>query len=261
MLCNIQIYFCNIMIKHLKHTFETTETLENICLKHTYIVIVTYATSQIDFCNIQMKHFKHKSETHKTRRRRRPWPTWWGTTVGMGRPQPGLGRRVHGVAQGYELILSSPSCSHVVTRLFAHCADSLLRHFDALFAMSYATLPKKMDRKARKMQHLVATKVHMCHELEQPAWAQAPAALRHGAVGPSAHVAWPGRGRKWSASRVVMWIRRSHVANKKNGADELKVGADLWVGQQAQLGASGREARGGVLALFLLFCFPMIFFP
>jgi hypothetical protein len=60
---------------------------------------------------------------------------------------------------------------------------------------------------------------------------------------------------------VVMWIRRSHVANKKNGADELKVEADLWVGQQAQLGASGREARGGVLALFLFFCFPMIFFP
>jgi hypothetical protein len=50
------------MMKHLKYTFETTETLENICLQHTYIIIATYATSQIIFCNIQMKHLKHKSE-------------------------------------------------------------------------------------------------------------------------------------------------------------------------------------------------------
>ena len=31
-----------------------------------------------------MKHLKHKSETPETletRRRRRPWPTWWGTAV------------------------------------------------------------------------------------------------------------------------------------------------------------------------------------
>jgi hypothetical protein len=47
MLCNIQIYFCNIMMKCLKHTFEITKTLENICLQRAYIVIATYATSLI----------------------------------------------------------------------------------------------------------------------------------------------------------------------------------------------------------------------
>jgi hypothetical protein len=44
-LCNIQIYLCNIMMKHLKHTFDTIETLENICLQLAYIVIAIYATS------------------------------------------------------------------------------------------------------------------------------------------------------------------------------------------------------------------------
>jgi hypothetical protein len=111
-ICNIQIYFCNIQIKHLqhkfekyetleifvynhnnicniqmkylKHMFETPETLENIHVQHVFIVISTYATSQIYFCNILIKHLKHKSktsETLETRRRRGPWPTWWGTVV------------------------------------------------------------------------------------------------------------------------------------------------------------------------------------
>jgi hypothetical protein len=72
-------------MKHLKHTFKTTETLKNICLQHAYIVVATYVTSQIDFCNIQMKCLKHKSkmpEILETRRHRRPWPPsgelWWG---------------------------------------------------------------------------------------------------------------------------------------------------------------------------------------
>jgi hypothetical protein len=34
-MCNILIYFCNIQMKHLQHTYETSETLEYICLQHT----------------------------------------------------------------------------------------------------------------------------------------------------------------------------------------------------------------------------------
>ncbi|XP_062183069.1 protein PSK SIMULATOR 3-like [Phragmites australis] len=70
------------------------------------------------------------------------------------------------------------SLSHAVARLSARCADPLLRRFDALFAalvkggagadlhgLRYAA-DKKMDRKARKMQRLVAFTAHLCHELD-----------------------------------------------------------------------------------------------
>ena len=33
-ICNITIYFCNIHMKHLQHTYKTSETLENIRLHH-----------------------------------------------------------------------------------------------------------------------------------------------------------------------------------------------------------------------------------
>ncbi|XP_066355717.1 uncharacterized protein [Miscanthus floridulus] len=66
-----------------------------------------------------------------------------------------------------------------VSRLSARCADPLLRRFDALFAalvkrggadgdphgLRYAAA-KKMDRKARKMQRLVAVTAHLCQELD-----------------------------------------------------------------------------------------------
>ncbi|XP_062202819.1 uncharacterized protein LOC133905122 [Phragmites australis] len=68
--------------------------------------------------------------------------------------------------------------SRAVARLSERCADPLLRRFDALFAalvkggggadphgLRYAA-DKKMDRKARKMQRLVAFTAHLCHELD-----------------------------------------------------------------------------------------------
>lgn len=67
--------------------------------------------------------------------------------------------------------------SRAVARLSARCADPLLRRFDALFAallkrraadphgLRYAARAK-MDRKARKMQRLVAATAHLCHELD-----------------------------------------------------------------------------------------------
>ncbi|KAL6905634.1 hypothetical protein ACP4OV_003235 [Aristida adscensionis] len=68
--------------------------------------------------------------------------------------------------------------SRAVARLSARCADPLLRRFDALFAalvkggaggdphgLRYAA-ERKMDRKARKMQRLVAATAHLCHELD-----------------------------------------------------------------------------------------------
>jgi hypothetical protein len=51
-ICNIQIYFCNIQMKHLQHTYETPETLETCML----------CNIQIYFCNIQIKHLKHTPE-------------------------------------------------------------------------------------------------------------------------------------------------------------------------------------------------------
>ncbi|CAN6362247.1 unnamed protein product [Urochloa humidicola] len=69
--------------------------------------------------------------------------------------------------------------ARAVSRLSARCADPLLRRFDDLFAnlllkngaagdphgLRYAA-EKKMDRKARKMQRLVAFTAHLCHELD-----------------------------------------------------------------------------------------------
>jgi hypothetical protein len=173
------------------------------------IIIATYATFQIDFCNIQIKYFIHKYEMPKTLENTTS-PTAMAYLVGellwgMGRS---LGRPVHGVAQDCELILSSSSYFRVIARQSARCADPLLHCFDALFAAlvkqgsslgagdrtGYAT-PPKMDQKARKMQCLVATMAHTCHELdalaelEQPVLAPALAALRQGAARPSACVA------------------------------------------------------------------------
>ncbi|CAN6325809.1 unnamed protein product [Urochloa humidicola] len=71
--------------------------------------------------------------------------------------------------------------ARAVARLSARCADPLLRRFDDLFAnlvknggagaggdphgLRYAA-EKKMERKARKMQRLVAFTAHLCHELD-----------------------------------------------------------------------------------------------
>ncbi|KAL6641898.1 hypothetical protein ACP70R_020079 [Stipagrostis hirtigluma subsp. patula] len=79
--------------------------------------------------------------------------------------------------------------ARAVARLSARCADPLLRRFDALFAalvkggggdphgLRYAA-DKKMDRKARKMQRLVAATAHLCHELD--VLAEMEQALRRG---------------------------------------------------------------------------------
>nr|XP_034602440.1 uncharacterized protein LOC117862989 [Setaria viridis]TKW07784.1 hypothetical protein SEVIR_7G330100v2 [Setaria viridis] len=77
-----------------------------------------------------------------------------------------------------EMTAACRDLSRAVARLSARCADPLLRRFNALFAalvkggggadphgLRYAA-EKKMDRKARKMQRLVAFTAHLCHELD-----------------------------------------------------------------------------------------------
>jgi len=54
-LCNIEIYFCNIQMKHLQHEFETSETRS----KHAYRAIAI-------ICHIHIKHLKHMFETTET---------------------------------------------------------------------------------------------------------------------------------------------------------------------------------------------------
>jgi hypothetical protein len=67
MLCNIQIYFCNIQMKRLKHLRHLKHMLAtwNICLQHAYIAIETYATTR-------WNTWTHTSETFETWHRRRP---------------------------------------------------------------------------------------------------------------------------------------------------------------------------------------------
>jgi hypothetical protein len=48
-ICNIQIYFCNIEMKHLQHTSETNKNIYNIHMKHACIAITTCASSQTTF--------------------------------------------------------------------------------------------------------------------------------------------------------------------------------------------------------------------
>jgi hypothetical protein len=80
--------------------------------------------------------------------------------------------------------------SRAVARLSARCADPLLRRFAALFAallaggaradphgLRYAA-PRKMDRKARKMQRLVAATGLLCQELDVLAELEQAARLR-----------------------------------------------------------------------------------
>ena len=52
---------CNNQMKHLQYMYETPETLRNICLQHAGICNI-----QIYFCNIQIKHLQHKSGIDKT---------------------------------------------------------------------------------------------------------------------------------------------------------------------------------------------------
>jgi len=125
---------------------------------------------------------------------------------------------VHGAAQGYELILSSSTCSHTVAWLSARCADMLLRRFDTLFAVlikqgsSFGVGNLHGLRYAAQdgLEGVQDAAPGGCHSTRAtssthlPSWSSphrprpAPALLRQGAAGPGARVAWLGR--KWSAS-------------------------------------------------------------
>ncbi|KAL5223619.1 hypothetical protein ABZP36_010258 [Zizania latifolia] len=111
-----------------------------------------------------------------------------------------------------------------VARLSGRCADPLLRRFDALFAglfgrgadphgLRYAAA-KKMDRKARKMQRLVASTVHLSQELD--VLAELEQALRRGPRKDPAGLGGGGGGE--SAHRV---------ARQRQEVDRLRA-ASLW---------------------------------
>jgi hypothetical protein len=67
MLCDSQVYFCNIQIKHLKHTFITTKHLKYMLATCIYFCCnicnatsrFTFATSTQNTWNIGLKHLKH----------------------------------------------------------------------------------------------------------------------------------------------------------------------------------------------------------
>ena len=121
--------------------------------------------------------------------------------------------------------------SRAVARLSPRCADPLLRRFDALFAalvrggtdphgLRYAA-EKKMDRKARKMQRLVAATAHLCHELDvldeldQALRRDARGRRRHGSAGGMAR----RRGQRGcgSAGRMARRRRRKGESEERKG--------------------------------------------
>jgi hypothetical protein len=53
-ICNIQIYFCNVQIKHLQRTSETEHTLKTYVYNHYNMCNIS-----IYFCNIHLKHLQH----------------------------------------------------------------------------------------------------------------------------------------------------------------------------------------------------------
>jgi hypothetical protein len=117
-----------------------------------------------------------------------------------------------------EMAAACRDLSRAVARLSARCADPLLRRFDALFAalvkggagadrdrLRYAA-EKKMDRKARKMQRLVAFTAHLCHEVD--VLAELEQALR--------------RDRRSGGGDTAR-----HVARQRQEVERLR-GASLW---------------------------------
>ncbi|PUZ62943.1 hypothetical protein GQ55_3G027000 [Panicum hallii var. hallii] len=120
-----------------------------------------------------------------------------------------------------EVAAACRDLSRAVARLSPRCADPLLRRFDALFAalvkggadphgLRYAA-EKKMDRKARKMQRLVAATAHLCHELD--VLAELDQALRR-----------DGRGRPRAANGGECARR---VARQRQEVERLRA-ASLW---------------------------------
>lgn len=115
--------------------------------------------------------------------------------------------------------------SRAVARLSARCADPLLRRFDALFAallkrraadphgLRYAARAK-MDRKARKMQRLVAATAHLCHELDVLADLEQQQQQQAGA----------GTGAGTSNSRAE---RARRVARQRQEVERIRA-ASLW---------------------------------
>lgn len=115
--------------------------------------------------------------------------------------------------------------SRAVARLSARCADPLLRRFDALFAallkrraadphgLRYAARAK-MDRKARKMQRLVAATAHLCHELDVLADLEQQQQQQAGA----------GTGTGTSNSRAE---RARRVARQRQEVERIRA-ASLW---------------------------------
>jgi hypothetical protein len=69
-ICNIQIYFCNIQMKHLKQTSKTSETLNTVSSAATFYLVENYGSLQA--------RVRGMSTAQCTPRRRR-------------RPPPGIG--------------------------------------------------------------------------------------------------------------------------------------------------------------------------
>jgi hypothetical protein len=146
-ICNIEIYFCNMQMKHFQHTYETPKTLEscawnmhvmwhpNIFLqhpdktlknirlkqqKHLKHMLATCLYCHCNICNILEillqhlhKTLKHKSKKHvtlETQRHRWPQPTWWGTPVTSKLGLGGHQEQRPNVNSGADVGLWSPSC-------------------------------------------------------------------------------------------------------------------------------------------------------
>jgi hypothetical protein len=64
-ICNIQIYFCNIYMKHLQHTLKQMKNLEPTLETYVYSHY-NMCNILIYFCDIDVKHLQHSFETSIT---------------------------------------------------------------------------------------------------------------------------------------------------------------------------------------------------
>ncbi|XP_052137559.1 uncharacterized protein LOC127756204 [Oryza glaberrima] len=130
-----------------------------------------------------------------------------------------------------EMAAACADLSRAVARLSARCADPLLRRFDALFAalvrggrladphrLRYSAA-RKMDRKARKMQRLVASTALLSQELDVLAELEQAAAGGLRRSGTRRKGAANGGGGEGEAAR--------RVAQQRQEVDHLRA-ASLW---------------------------------
>jgi hypothetical protein len=117
----------NILLKQLKHLKTYSCNMRILSLQHMQHPRSTFARFRWNAWNISLKCLKYLKHDVTGDHGLPSGELWWGWGAASA--------SAHSAAQGYELILSSSTCSRAAARLSACCADPLLRRFDTLFVV------------------------------------------------------------------------------------------------------------------------------